>query len=140
MRSRKKHCLATEENKCIKLNEEVIASTTKVQKLGIQLENQDISKLIIDEGNQSYFYTGIYTLENLPIILNFINEIIPVNSQKEALTNYEQFVLLLVKIRLNLRPQDIANHFCISQASVSFFKSIELSFSSVNCFSFSYSF
>ena len=111
--------LSTSEEKCVKLIQEVETLSEKIQQLGSDLEKHDICKLIIDNDELCSFYTGIHTYEKLLILFNFIHENMPVISQEEALTNYEQFVLVLVKFRLNLRQLDIAHRFGVSQTTVS---------------------
>ena len=64
------------------------------------------------------FYTGLPTYATLMAIFNFVSTHIPVSSSA-SLSNFQQFLIVLMKLRLNLFDKDLAYRFGISQPSVS---------------------
>ena len=66
------------------------------------------------------FYTGLPTYATLMAIFNFVSTHIPLSSSA-SLANFQQFLIVLMKLRLNLFDKDLAYCFGISQPSVSRF-------------------
>ena len=95
------------------------------------LTNDDIETLLKNkkEGRKSYckddfkddnckvqFYTGLETLSVLMTIYNLVSPGLP---NRECLTKFQQLLLTLMRLRLNLLVQDLAYRFCIHASTVS---------------------
>lgn len=63
------------------------------------------------------YYTGVPCFATLMAIFNFIS--VHVQDGKTALSNFQQFLLVLMKLWLNLGDQDLTYRFNISQPTVS---------------------
>ncbi|KAI9552648.1 hypothetical protein GHT06_020519 [Daphnia sinensis] len=72
-----------------------------------KLENKKLINQITDNDKMTKFYTGIKTWKLSP------------KPRKPTLPPMEQFLLVLMRLRLNLSEQDLAYRFNISQGSVS---------------------
>ena len=64
------------------------------------------------------FYTGLPSFTVLMAIFNFIAPYMPQYS-RTVLSTFQQFIMTLMKLRLNLFDQDIAYRFEVSQSTVS---------------------
>ncbi len=62
------------------------------------------------------YYTGLCSWQLLMVILNFIKSDL---RQHSVLSPFQQLLLSLMKMRLNLAGQDLAYRFCISKSTVS---------------------
>ena len=87
--------------------------------LKVEIEQHDISKFIVNNDERCKFYTGIDSYEKLVGLFDFIKEVAPKPHPLEVLTHFQQFVLTLVKLRLNLRLQDLADRFKIAKSTAS---------------------
>ncbi len=89
------------------------------QELKKKVEETDISKFIINNDKRCKFYTGIDSYEKLIALFDFIEKSAPKPHPLEVLTHFQQFVLTLVKLRLNLRLEDLGHRFNIAKSTVS---------------------
>ena len=78
-----------------------------------------LSEESLSEDDQKVkFYTGLPTFELLKVLFTFVCVCVP-SQANSTLTNFQQFVMVLAKLRLNLHNQDIAYCFGVYQSSVS---------------------
>ena len=64
------------------------------------------------------FYTGFSSFKKLRAVYTYVSKDI-VHGSQAALTLFQQFIMVLLKLRLNLSDQDIAYRFGIHQSTVS---------------------
>jgi hypothetical protein len=64
------------------------------------------------------YYTGLPNFEALMALFSYVNSSIQSNS-RHALTCFQQFILVLVKLKLNPGDQDLAFRFGVNQSTVS---------------------
>ena len=62
------------------------------------------------------FYTGLPNYATLILIIQFVANELPL---KGKLSHFQQILLVLMKLRLNLEEQDLAYNFSVSQSTVS---------------------
>ena len=76
------------------------------------------------------FYTGLPSYVILMAVFNFVSAHIPESCRLNSLTNFQQFLMVLMKLCLNLFDKDLAYRFGVSQSTVSkyFKKWIEIMF------------
>ena len=71
-----------------------------------------------DDDNMVSFYTGLQSFTVLDTVFRFVSNTIPENT-RAILNNFQQFLLLLMKLRLGLPDKDLAYRFGVSQSTVS---------------------
>ena len=71
-----------------------------------------------DSDKKVRYYTGLPSFLTLMIVFEFVKNFIPVSS-RIALTKFQKFLLVKMKLRLNSPVQDLAYRFGISQATAS---------------------
>ena len=64
------------------------------------------------------FYTGLPNFMTLMTVFNFISPFLNVTA-RSSLTKFQQFVMTLMRLRLNLPVQDLADRFGVSTSTVS---------------------
>ena len=67
------------------------------------------------------YYTGLPNLGTLTLVFELTEKVIP-NSKEHGnrkLTNFEEFLLVMIKLQLNLQNKDLGYRFKISKSSVS---------------------
>eukprot|EP00731_Ephydatia_muelleri_P006747 Em0003g995a len=69
-----------------------------------------------DDDKKVNFYTGLPTFSMLDFIVKFVSSGIPFIGK---LSRFQEILLVLMKLRLNLEEQDLAYRFCVSQSTVS---------------------
>ena len=70
-----------------------------------------------DSDDKVCFYTGLPGLDSLKTILQFVEP--HVNRKSKTLTAFQELVMVLMKLRLNVPQQDLAYRFDVSQSTVS---------------------
>ena len=83
-------------------------------KMATQLSEQSLER----DDSKVKFYTGLPSFVTLKILFDFVNPYAR-EHHRSALTNFQQFLLILMKLRLNLLDQDLAYRFGVSQPTVS---------------------
>ena len=73
---------------------------------------------ITNDERKIQYYTGLPSLSVLRAVFNITTKDLPADDI-HACTLFEQFLITLIKLRLNLGDQDLAYRFAISQPSVS---------------------
>jgi len=63
------------------------------------------------------FYTGLPTYAILKIVFNFISPF--VERKPTVLSIFQEFILVLIKLRLNVPMQDLSYRFFVSVSTVS---------------------
>ena len=81
------------------------------------------------------YYTGLPSLSMLKAIYDYVSTNLPTCMKGAKLDVFEQLMLVLMKLRVNLRDQDLAYRFGISQSTVSryFSKVMELLYARFSC-------
>lgn len=89
------------------------------------------------DDEQINYYTGLVNYKTLEKIFNFVSPHVP-HSPNNKLTNFQQFILFLMRLRLNLETQDLGYRYQISQetASRTFNNWLEIMFIRVKKFVF----
>ena len=64
------------------------------------------------------FYTGLTFFKTLMALIMYISAHV-VSGPRSTITRFQQFLMVLIKLRLNLPNQDIAYRFGVHQSSVS---------------------
>ena len=67
------------------------------------------------------YYTALLNYETLTLVFELAQKVMP-NSKEHGnrkLTNFEEFLLVLIKLRLNLQNKDLGYRFKVSKSSVS---------------------
>ena len=82
------------------------------------------------DDEQFKFYTGLPSFVTLMAVFHFVSCHMGSSGTSRSLPRFQQFLLVLMKLRLNLFDKDLAYRFGIGQASVSqyFNKWIEIMF------------
>ena len=75
--------------------------------------------MITNDERKIHYYTGLPSLTVLHAVFNVTAKDLPTDDT-HACTLSEQFMITLIKLRLNLGDQDLAYRFAISQPSVSY--------------------
>ena len=69
-----------------------------------------------DDDKKVNFYTGLPTFSMLDFVVKFVSSGVPFIGK---LSRFQEILLVLMKLRLNLEEQDLADRFCVSQSTVS---------------------
>ena len=64
------------------------------------------------------FYTGVSSYAILIAIFQFLESVIP-HSRNKKVSTFDAYIMALMKLRLNVRNQDLAYRFGISQMTIS---------------------
>ena len=124
------------EVKCIKLKEQVIEEqkvnsdiSKKLQecmerseKLKLRIENLTMTEgSMVENDKKIPFYTGLPNVGTLLLIIQWVTTAIPYKkgTTGHSLSQFQEIVMVLMKLRLNLDERDLAHRFEISQPSVS---------------------
>ena len=77
-----------------------------------------------DNDNKVQFYTGLPNANVLEYVLDLVKDHIPGAYVNRKLSKKQEFVMVLIKLRLGLFEQDLAYRFCVkvSQRYQEFFK------------------
>jgi hypothetical protein len=89
--------------------------------LQVEIEQQDIRKFIISNDARCIFYAGIDSYKKSLLFLFHQGScaLAPKPHSLQVLTHFQPFVLTLVKLRLNLRLQDLADRLKIANSTAS---------------------
>ena len=94
-------------------------------------QSMSLNKEALDGADERVkFYTGLPSYVILMAVFSFVSAHIPESCSLNSLTNFQQFLMVLMKLRLNLFDKDLAYRFGVSQSTVSryFKKWIEIMF------------
>ena len=93
----------------------------KLQKVYINLKSRTSykSEVMMQDDKKVKYYTGLPSFSMLKAIYDFISTDAPTCMVDAKLDVFEQLMLVLMKLRLNLGDQDLAYRFGISQLTVS---------------------
>jgi len=69
-----------------------------------------------DDDNKTRFYTGLPTFAILMLVFNFVKDKLPYRS---SLTNFQQLLVVLMKLRLAVPHEDLAYRFQVSKSTIS---------------------
>ena len=75
------------------------------------------TKNFLDSDDKVRFYTGVHSMELLMVIFDHV--VTHVTRQTLTLDRFQEFILVLMKLRLNTPLQDLAYRFNVSLATVS---------------------
>ena len=91
----------------------------KVKKLEKTVSIFNEANLLESENNKLIvFYTGLPNSKVLRVLFNFVAEGAPFSSCNTKLSSFEEFMVTLIKLRLNLPMQDLAFRFGVSCSTV----------------------
>jgi DDE superfamily endonuclease/Helix-turn-helix of DDE superfamily endonuclease len=65
------------------------------------------------------FYTGLFKFSLLKFFFDFCNDFVPYNQGKSALSKFSEFLLVMMKLRLNVPYKDLAFRFKIDETTAS---------------------
>lgn len=110
--------LAEKKNEVVVLKASLRDSENRVDELQqeIHLYKPGTSKFLADDKKARY-YTGLPTIAHFKKLLAYINPEVTHNNC--VLSNETQFLLVLMKLRLNLQHKDLAYRFGVSKSTVS---------------------
>lgn len=112
-----KHLAQKEEN--TSLYEELQRLQEENRTLKAELERVQFGDKFLNQGDTSFktkFFTGFPTYESFTLVVTFCSSVLPVSKK---LSPANVFLLIMMKIRLNLLNQDLAYRFNISASAVS---------------------
>jgi len=73
-----------------------------------------------DDDQKVNFYTGLPSFQILMVIFNFVSPHVKHGSSTtHALSKFEEFIAMLMKLRLGLFDQDLAYRFGVHQSTIS---------------------
>jgi hypothetical protein len=101
------------------LIEQVSQLTKQVELLQFKLDCKSFIKQIEKDDDVCQFYTGVNSHEQLWMIYQWVAKFVPSEDRRVKLNYFEQFVLTLMKLKLNLRLQDLAYRFEIGLSTAS---------------------
>ena len=101
------------------MSSEINNLTSEIAQTKSQLAKQEMSEHFFKfDDDKVRFYTGLQTYQILMLIFSFIEPYISV-SARSALTPFQQVIMTLMKLRLNLPVQDLAYRFGTSTSTIS---------------------
>lgn len=84
-----------------------------------ELADKEVPNLIQKKPKACQFYTGLNSFEKLWMMFTWLVQFVPKESRRCKLTYIDQFVVTLMKLRLNMPLQDLAFRFGIALQSSS---------------------
>lgn len=75
------------------------------------------NKDFFDTDDKVHFYTGLPSMEVLMVVLEHVSS--HVTRQAQSLNRFQEFIIVLMKLRLNAPLQDLAYQFVVSVSTVS---------------------
>lgn len=106
------HTITSLEDECCLLRKEKCKLMESMEKAVMSMKSFE------SDNSKVKFYTGLPSFAILMAVYNFVAPHLPESAQC-LLPKFQQFVMTLMKLRLNVSNQDIAYRFGISQATVS---------------------
>ena len=103
----------SEELKAIKSNEAKL--TSKLDTLSSRIVSQQVLE---NDDKQVKFYTGLPSFAVLKAVFDLVNKGLPAN-YFTGCDIFDQFLMTLIKLRLNVTDQDLAYRFGVNQSTVS---------------------
>ncbi len=104
-----------EENKMLKMECEKLKLS---QPLNLTVQEPFKEKFFEDNDEKVKYYTGIPSYKTLMAVFKFVSSGIT-SGNRTSLSHFQMFILVLVKLRLNLGDQDLAYRFNVSQSTAS---------------------
>ena len=90
---------------------------TQVAELKEQLQAEQITEVFANSDEKTKFYIGLPDLVMLIHVFRLVPPYIK-SSSTCSLSKFQQFILVLMRMRLNVPLQDLAYRFCISLTTV----------------------
>ena len=75
------------------------------------------NKDFFDTDDKVRFYTGLPCMEVLMVVFEHVSS--HVRRQTQSLNRFQEFIIVLMKLRLNVPLQDLANRFVVSVSTIS---------------------
>jgi len=110
-RTLKEQCTQLEEE-CKHLRELKANSESQVQQFSLTQES------FKNNNAKVKYYTGLPTYATLMFLFNFLSPCVEMGN-RSALSQFQQLLVVLIKLRLNLGDQDIAFRFGVNQSTIS---------------------
>ena len=86
------------------------------------LKCMSLTKEALDGADERVkFYTGLPSYAILMVIFNFVSAHVRESCRPNSLTNFQQFLMVLMKLRLNLFDKELAYRFGVSQSVSRYF-------------------
>lgn len=70
-----------------------------------------------DDNAKVKYYTGLPNFETLMAVFSFIDSVVQ-STRYTSLSSFQQFILVLMKLRINVGDQDLAYRFGVNQSTV----------------------
>ena len=104
---------------CQKLRREHEQLTTMNRTLEDTIRKQSLNEEFFEDNNAKVkYYTGLPTFTTLMAIFTFVSTSLEDNS-RTVLSHFQQFLSVLMKLRLNLGDQDLGYRFGVNQSTIS---------------------
>ena len=104
---------------CQKLRWEHEQLTTTNRTLEDTIRKQSLNEEFFEDNNAKVkYYTGLPTFTTLMAIFTFVSTSLEDNS-RTVLSHFQQFLSVLMKLRLNLEDQDLDYRFGVNQSTIS---------------------
>ena len=106
-----KECIVNLDEECCNLRGEKQQLSESIMKTAFTQESMSPEAKV-------HFYTGLPSFSTLMAVFNFVAPFVP-HMARSVLPQFQQFMMTLMKFRLNLLDQDMAYRFGVSQSTVS---------------------
>ena len=106
-----KHCKQLQEERS-QLRELTSQSESKVAQLSLSQES------FMENDAKVKYYTGLPNFATLMALFNFLSPCIEIGN-RSVLSLFQQLIIVLLKLCLNVGDQDIAYRFCVNQSTIS---------------------
>ena len=98
----------------------VLEDKNRLDVMVLSLSKQVITEEnLVNDDKKVKYYTGLPSYLLLKIVFDFVTVGLPKNYSFGACSTFQQFLITMMKLRLNVGDQDLAYSFGISQATVS---------------------
>ncbi len=107
-------------NSILELNSKLSTANYRIALLEKSLEQrQTVEETIKNKPKAVGFYTGIDSFKKPWMMFQWIVKFVPKEDKRVKLNYFNQFCLTLMKLRLNLREQDLGYRFNVAKSTVS---------------------